>query len=69
MRIKVLVRQAGLPHSPGDEREVSDAEAQALIAAGHAEAVEPPPARKVTKRRGGKAAETAAVEPPAERRG
>lgn len=68
MRIKVLVRQAGVPHEPGDEREVPEAEAQALIASGHAEAVEPPPARKVTKRRGGKPVETAAVKPPAEQR-
>ena len=78
MRIRMLVRQAGLSHEPGDERDVPAAEGRALIDAGQAELVaqsatdvvnDLSPARKVTKRRGGKATETAAVAPPAERRG
>lgn len=52
MKIRMLVSRAGLnsAQSPGDEIEVSEAEAKRMIAAGQAELVRAAKAEKAVKR-------------------
>lgn len=67
MRVRILTRQAGLGDAPGDVREVSEAEARTLVAAGRAEYMDVPV--RTIKRVQGAAVETTAAPPRVERRG